>query len=192
MTAYKCASKLARLRPAGSHDHGLGAHLETRSIIASKSISKLPQLQPPSSHDHGLQVHLQTRLITASKCISKLTRSGTPSVSPNPHDYGFQVRTITTSKLAQSRPRTVSSILHNYGVAQRWSYKARQPISNTPPHATWHPNGILVTEWFWLEECKQSVGGCEGIPGQVEPHKLRGFMNAWHECMRNHRKCMDL
>jgi len=95
ITAFKCISKLARLQPSSSHDHGLqvdlqprsitasefarswppSTYLQTRSITASKCISKLARLQPPSSHDHGLQVHLHTRLITASKCISKLARS---------------------------------------------------------------------------------------------------------------------
>jgi len=38
--ASKCISKLARLRPASSHDHGLHVHLQTRSITASKYIFK--------------------------------------------------------------------------------------------------------------------------------------------------------
>jgi hypothetical protein len=38
ITASECISKLARLRPPSSHDHGLQMHLQTRSIMASKYI----------------------------------------------------------------------------------------------------------------------------------------------------------
>ena len=90
--ASKCISKLARLRPPSSHDHGLQMHLQTRSITAfkciseftitaSKCISTLARLRPPSSHDHGLQLHPQTGSITASKCISEFTQSLSPSAS---------------------------------------------------------------------------------------------------------------
>jgi hypothetical protein len=32
----------------------------------------------------------------------------------------------------------------------------------------------------------------EGILGHDEPHKMRWSINAWQECRRNHRNCMDL
>jgi len=49
ITASKCISKLARLRPPSSHDHGLQVHLQTRSIMASKCISQLARSRPPST-----------------------------------------------------------------------------------------------------------------------------------------------
>jgi len=97
-TASKCISRLARLRPASWHNHGLQVH-----------ISKLARLRPPSvspnsvdygmhkciskltwsrsrsaslsSLDQGLQVYLQIHSITASKCISKVARSWPRSMS---------------------------------------------------------------------------------------------------------------
>jgi len=104
ITASKCISKLARLRPPNPLNHCLEVHLQTRSTTASKCISNYAWLRPPSSHDHGLQVHLQTRSITASKCIPQLARSQPPSVSLNSHDSGLQTRSITASKFAQSWP----------------------------------------------------------------------------------------
>ena len=49
ITASKCISKLARLRPPSSHDHGLHLHLQTRSMTASRCISQLPRWRPPST-----------------------------------------------------------------------------------------------------------------------------------------------
>jgi hypothetical protein len=98
ITASKCISKLARLRPPISHNHGLQVHLQTRSITDSKCIS--------NSLDYGVQVYLQTRSITASKCISKLARSRPPSESPNSLNYGFKVRTITASKCISKLARS--------------------------------------------------------------------------------------
>jgi len=40
ITAFKCITTLARLRPPSSHDHGLQVHLQTRSITASEGISE--------------------------------------------------------------------------------------------------------------------------------------------------------
>jgi len=58
ITASKCISSLARLRPPISLDHGLQLPLQTRSIMASN----LARSQPPSaslnSLDHSLQVNL--------------------------------------------------------------------------------------------------------------------------------------
>jgi len=70
--------------------------------------------------------------------------------------------------------------------------EARQPIINTPPHLTWHPNGTLEKERFCLDEQRKRVRGYEGIPGHDEPHKLCVSMNALQECMRNHTKFVDL
>jgi hypothetical protein len=66
ITASQCISKLTRLQPPRSHDHGIQVHLQTCSITASKCIFKLARLQPPTSHNHGRQVHLQPYSITAS------------------------------------------------------------------------------------------------------------------------------
>jgi len=93
ITASKCICRLARLRPASSHDHGLQVHLQTHLIAASHCI-------------------FEFNSVSASKCISKLARSWPPSVSPDPLDYGLQVRTIMASKciskLARSWPPSAS------------------------------------------------------------------------------------
>jgi len=66
--AFKCISKLARLRHASLHSPRLEVHIST-----------IAWWWPPSWHDHDLHVHLQTPTITASKCISKIARLGPPS-----------------------------------------------------------------------------------------------------------------
>jgi len=92
-TASKYSSKLVRLRPPSTHDHGLQVHPQTRSVTASKCISKLARLRPPSaspnSLDYGRQVHLQTHSITASK----FARSSPPCASPHSlvHDLGVHL-----------------------------------------------------------------------------------------------------
>jgi len=74
ITACKCNSELARLRPPSSHEHGLQVHLQTRSILASKCISEFTRSTSPSaslsSLDLRLQVHLCVHSISVSKCIS--------------------------------------------------------------------------------------------------------------------------
>jgi len=52
--------------------------------------------------------------------------------------------------------------------------EGRQPISNTPPHLAWYPQGIHEKERFWLGEGRKEVKEYEGIRGHDEPHKLRG------------------
>jgi len=68
----------------------------------------------------------------------------------------------------------------------------RHPIINTLLHLTWHPKGICETERFWLEQHRKKVKGYEETPGHDEPHILRGSMNAWQKCVRNHTNCVDL
>jgi len=68
----------------------------------------------------------------------------------------------------------------------------KQPIINTPLHLAWHPKGILEKQRFLLEEGRKRVRGYGWIPGHDEPHKLRGSMNVWKECMRNHTNCVVL
>jgi len=89
--ASKCISRLARLRHASLHDHGLQVHITRLARSRPPSVS-------PNSLDYRLQVYLQTRSITACKCISRLARSRPPSVSPDSLDYGLQARTIMASK----------------------------------------------------------------------------------------------
>ena len=80
ITASKCISRLARLRPARSHDHGPQVH-----------ISKLARSRPPSVSPDSLNYVLRVRSITASKCISKLARLWPPQVH-------LQTRSITASE----------------------------------------------------------------------------------------------
>ena len=88
ITASKCISKLARLRPPS-------AYLQTRLITASKCISKLARSRPPNISPHslncGLQVHLQTRSITSPKCISKFAQLQPPCSSTNSLDHDLRV-----------------------------------------------------------------------------------------------------
>jgi hypothetical protein len=113
--ASKCISKLARLRPPISLNHGLQVQLQTRSIMASNCISnslehglqvflQLARLRPPSksanSLYYSLRVYLQTHLITASK-FAPLWH---PTASPHTLDHGLQVHI----QLARSRPPSVS------------------------------------------------------------------------------------
>jgi len=193
ITASNCNSKLARSRPPGaspnSLDHGLQVHLQTRSITASKfARSWPPKCISLNSLDHGLQVHLQTRSITASQCISKLSRSRPPTIFPNTLDYGLQVHLQTCSIIASE---CISEFTRSR-CGEMVELEGRQPIINTPPHLTWHPKGILEKERFLLEERRKRVRGYAGIPGHDELHKLRGSMNAWKECMRNHTNCVGL
>jgi hypothetical protein len=74
ISASRCVSGLAQLRPAISHHHGLQVHLQTRSIQASKLISEFTRSQSPSAYsnllNYGLPVHLGVHSISVSKCIS--------------------------------------------------------------------------------------------------------------------------
>ena len=87
ITASKCITKLARLRPPSasqnSLNHRLQVYLQSCCITASMSIPNPAPLWHPCSHNHGLQVHLHIHSIVASKCISIVTRSRSPSASPN-------------------------------------------------------------------------------------------------------------
>jgi len=91
ITASRCISNLAPLRPASSHKHGLQVHLQSRSITASKSISKLARSRPRSVSQNSLDYGLQVCTSMASKCIINLARSGPPSASPNCLDHGLGV-----------------------------------------------------------------------------------------------------
>jgi len=110
ITASKCISKLARLRPPQ-------VHLQTPSITISDCISKFTRSRPPSvspntldyrlqvhrsrppsvfpnTLDYRLQVHLQSRSITASECISEFTRlsfSGAPRIALKRHLQPIQI-----------------------------------------------------------------------------------------------------
>jgi hypothetical protein len=106
MMASKCISKLARLRPLNSLNHGLQVYLQTCKITASMCISKLTRLWPlnslnytlqsisPNSNNYNLQVQLQTHTITVSELA--------PLQPLSPHDHGLQAHlqtcTITSAK----------------------------------------------------------------------------------------------
>ena len=85
-----------------------------------------------------------------------------------------------------------SSKLTRSQFAEMVELEGRQPIINTLPHLAKHPKRILEKEPFWLEERRKRVRGYDGIPGHDEPHQLRGSINAWQECMRNHTNYVDL
>ena len=98
ITASKCISNLARLRPAILHKHGLQVHLQTRSMTISECISKFTRSLPPSVSPNMLhyrhQVDLQTRLITASEYISEFPRSsssGAPQIALKHHLQPVQI-----------------------------------------------------------------------------------------------------
>ena len=80
LTASKYSSKLTRLWPPSSHDHGIQVH-----------ISKLARSQPPSVSPNWLDYGLQLCTIMASKCIYTLAWSWPPSASPNSLDHSLQV-----------------------------------------------------------------------------------------------------
>jgi len=67
ITDPKCISKLARLRPASSNDHGLQVHIQTRSITACKFAWSWPRSSSTNSLDYDLGLHLQIHLVAASK-----------------------------------------------------------------------------------------------------------------------------
>jgi len=202
-----------------SPDHGLQVHVQTCSITILECISKFTRSRhlsvSPHLHNYGLevrpitafQVHLQTSLIAASECISKLARLRHPSVSPNLLYHGLQVylqtHSVMASKIAQSWPPRTSPVLLDHGprvhlydhlIMVWWNTRAegRQPIINTPLHLACHSKRILEKEWFWLNKHRKRVRGYEGIPGQDEPHKFRGSVNAWHKSVRIHTNCGDL
>ena len=109
-TASQYSSKLARLRPPNSLDHGIQVYLQTCSITASKCFYTLAWSQPPSaspnSLDHSLQVYLYTRPITASK----FPWSWPPSASPNSLDHGLGVYLSLLDRHFQAHFALLSSI----------------------------------------------------------------------------------
>jgi len=141
ITASKCISTLARLRPASLHDHGLQVHLQTHLIVAShcifefnsvsasKCISKLARSRPPSESPDPLYYGLQVRTIMASKFISKLARSWPPNASLSSLDLSLQVhiqtRSIRASKCISEFTRSTSpssSQTHSieFVIKERW------------------------------------------------------------------------
>jgi len=60
ITACRCISNLAWLRPQSSHLHGLQFHISIPARLR-------PSTSSPNSHDHGLQVYLQICSIAAPK-----------------------------------------------------------------------------------------------------------------------------
>jgi len=105
ITASKCISKLARLRPPRPHYHGLPVHLQRCSITVSKCISKLARLWPQSVSPNLLSYGLLTHSITASKCISKFARLCTRSASVYPVDHAVLKRLSSNADSPSSTPR---------------------------------------------------------------------------------------
>ena len=66
-TASRFSSKLARLRPPSSHDHGPPEDISTFAWSR-------PPTASPHPLDHGLQLYLRNGSIMASRCIYKLAR----------------------------------------------------------------------------------------------------------------------
>jgi len=124
ITAFKCISKLARLRPTCSHEHALQVHLQSCSITASKCNSNLARSRPPSISPNSLDYGLQVCTSVASKCISNLAGSLPPSESPISLDHGLQVPlqtpSITASKciseFTRSQPLSASLSSLNPGL----------------------------------------------------------------------------
>jgi len=87
-TASISLSRLVRLRPLSSHDHGLQVHLQTHTISACKCISNLARSKQPSvslnPHDYGHQ----TCSITDFKCNSELSQSRSWCASLSSLDHG--------------------------------------------------------------------------------------------------------
>jgi len=122
ITASKCISRLARLRPARSHDHWLQVDIsrlarsrppsvspDLLDYVLPKCISKLARSWSRraslSSLDRGLQVHLEICSITASKCISKVARSQPGSISLSSLDRHVQAHLQLLSSTACSQSR---------------------------------------------------------------------------------------
>jgi len=86
ITASKCISKLARLPPPCSHNHGLQVHLQTRSITISECISKFTRSLAPSvspkTLDHGLGVYLWGHSIVIIRRTLNCSQAA-PSASPD-------------------------------------------------------------------------------------------------------------
>jgi len=80
ITATSCISKLARLWPPSSHDHGL-------LVYVFKLPQSWPPGVPPSLLNLGLQQYRQWCSVRASKEISKLARSSPQSVSLITHSH---------------------------------------------------------------------------------------------------------
>jgi len=129
ITGSKCMSRLARSRPASSHDHGLQVHISKLARLRPaslsphsldyglhKCISNLPRSQSwcasLCSLNHSLQVCLQIRSITPSKCIFTLGRSGARRKSRSSPDRHFQahLELITRAACSQSRYTVCRSV----------------------------------------------------------------------------------
>jgi len=120
ITALKCISKLAQLRPPSSHnhsievnspnplDHSLQLHLSTCTIMASKFAQSQPSSVYPNSLDHSLQLYLSTHMIMLPKFTPLQPRTA-PTHSLDPGVQGhLETHCMTVSqcifKLAQLWP----------------------------------------------------------------------------------------
>jgi len=119
--------------PPISFDHSLQVHLQTHSIMFSKSISTLGWLRPPNaspkSLDHGHQLHPETGTIVALKGISIVARLVPPIVSATTLDPGLGVH------------------LCIHSITVWWHAGAGR---QTAHHQHCAPPG-MATEWNWWE-----------------------------------------
>jgi len=163
--AYKCISRLARLWPASSHDHGPHVHLQTRSITASK----LAPSWPPNAY-------LQTCSITTSKCISRPARLRPLSSSPDSLDYGLQVHletcSITASKFALSWPPSAYLITRSITTSKCISRLARLRPPSSHEHGL---QGHLQTRLITISECisKFTRSGLSSVSPNMIDHPLQ-------------------
>jgi len=116
----------------------------------------------------------------ASKCIYKLARLRPPSESPNSLGHGLKVHLQTLSITASE---CISEFTQSQ-CGETVELEGRQPIINIPPHLARHPNGILETERFWLEERRMWVRRYDTTQPRGST-QLRGSTKSWKEPVRS-------
>jgi len=202
ITATKCISKLARLKPPSLQHHGLQVHLHTRTIVASKCITNLARSLPstvhPNSHDYGLLV----RWNTAYKCIIEVTRSWRWSASLSSHDQDAVNR---WSWKADSPWSTVRCISH--GFLRDFLWQSSSGLRNSGrggEDKQGYPTMMKHTKWVDLWNRGKTAWGSTQIVWMYEnsarvceePQKLCGTIKPQQECMRprsgNDRVCIIL
>jgi len=113
ITASKDISKLVRLWPLSSHNHGL------------QCICNLTPSWPPSTSPNSLDLRVEVYHQICTIVSSKFERSQSPSASPNSLDHSLQVYAQTRSIMASKLPRSwtwgVSLSSLNHGVVKQWT-----------------------------------------------------------------------
>jgi hypothetical protein len=163
-TGSKYSSKLTRLQPLSSHDHGLQVCFLTCSITSSKCIFKLTKLRPPSVSPNSLIYSIQVRTIMASKYISNLAPLWPPNTSPNSLNHGpqvyFQTRSITASKCIselhdlglqvhlQTRSILASKCISKLTRSQPWSISPSSADRHVQAYLNFLPSTVCSQSWF--------------------------------------------